>query len=95
MVGWHHRFIGHELGLTLGDGEGREACVLHSMGLQRVRQNLATEQQPQVPNWTREYTFPNCRWNILKDRIHVIKQMHFNKCLKDKLHKIPLMTTVK
>ena len=23
----------------------REACVLHSMGLQRVRYNLATEQQ--------------------------------------------------
>jgi len=22
MVGWHHQFNGHELGLTLGDGEG-------------------------------------------------------------------------
>ena len=22
MVGWHHRFNGHELGQTLGDGEG-------------------------------------------------------------------------
>ena len=28
MVGWHHRFNGHELGQTLGDGEGqgRLAC---------------------------------------------------------------------
>ena len=23
MVGWHHQFIGHELGQTLGDGEGQ------------------------------------------------------------------------
>ena len=22
MVGWHHQFIGHEFGQTLGDGEG-------------------------------------------------------------------------
>ena len=28
MVGWHHRFNGHELGQTLGDGEeqGSLAC---------------------------------------------------------------------
>ena len=25
MVGWHHRFNGHELGQTLVEGEGREA----------------------------------------------------------------------
>ena len=23
MVGWHHQFNGHELGQTLGDGEGQ------------------------------------------------------------------------
>ena len=23
MVGWHHQFNGHELGETLGDGEGQ------------------------------------------------------------------------
>ena len=22
MLGWHHQFNGHELGQTLGDGEG-------------------------------------------------------------------------
>ena len=29
FVGWHHRFNGHELGQTLGDGEGQgslECC---------------------------------------------------------------------
>ena len=28
MVGWHHQFNGHELELTLGDGEGQgsRAC---------------------------------------------------------------------
>ena len=27
MVGWHHRFNGHELGQTLGDGEGQGGLV--------------------------------------------------------------------
>ena len=27
MVGWHHQFNGHELGQTLGDGEGQEGLV--------------------------------------------------------------------
>ena len=27
MVGWHHRFNGHELGQTLGDGEGQGSLV--------------------------------------------------------------------
>ena len=25
MVGWHHLFSGHELGQSLGDGEGQES----------------------------------------------------------------------
>ena len=25
MVGWHHQLNGHELGQTLGDGEGQDA----------------------------------------------------------------------
>ena len=43
MVGWHHRFNGHELGQTLGDGEDREAwrAAIH----EEVRYNLVTEQQ--------------------------------------------------
>ena len=27
MVGWHHRFTGHELEQTLGDGEGQGGLV--------------------------------------------------------------------
>ena len=46
MVGWYHRFNGHEFEQTLGDSEGQESlgcCKL--MGLQRVRHDLVTEQQ--------------------------------------------------
>ena len=45
MGGYHHRFNGHELGPALGKGEGQGS--LQSMGLQRVRRNVATEQQQQ------------------------------------------------
>ena len=27
MAGWHHRCNGHELGQTLGDGEGQRGLV--------------------------------------------------------------------
>ena len=48
MVGWHHRFNGHEPGQTVGDGEGQGSLVmLQSMGSQRVRDDLVTEQQQQ------------------------------------------------
>jgi len=44
MVGWHHRLDGLEFEQTPGDGEG-QGSVLQSMGLPRVRHNIATEQQ--------------------------------------------------
>ena len=31
MVGWHHRFKGHELGQTLGDGEGQGSLACCSL----------------------------------------------------------------
>ena len=39
MVGWHHRFNGHEFEQAPGDGEGQggKPGMLQSMGLQRVR----------------------------------------------------------
>ena len=43
MVGWHHRLNGPEFEQT---GTGKPG-LLQSMGLQRVRHNLATEQQQQ------------------------------------------------
>ena len=39
MVGQHHRLNGHELGQTLGDGEGKRPGMLQSMGSQRVGHN--------------------------------------------------------
>ena len=40
MVGWHHWFNGHEFEQAMG-----EPVVLQSMGLQRVGNDWATEQQ--------------------------------------------------
>ena len=45
MVGWHHRFNGHELGHTLGDGEGQGGLACCSLWGRRVGHNLATEPQ--------------------------------------------------
>ena len=46
MAEWPHRRNGHELGQTLGDGEGTERPgVLQSMGSQRIGHGGATEQQ--------------------------------------------------
>ena len=30
MVGWHHQFIGHELGQTLGNNEGQRSLACSS-----------------------------------------------------------------
>ena len=47
MVGSHHQLNGYEFEQTLGDSEGKgKPSGLQSMGLQRVRHNLATKQQP-------------------------------------------------
>ena len=47
IVGWHYQFNGHEFEQTLGDSEGQESLMLQSMGSQRVKHDLATEQQQQ------------------------------------------------
>ena len=45
MVGWHYWLNGHEFEQIPGDSEGQESmCVLQSIGLQRLRHDLATEQ---------------------------------------------------
>jgi len=46
MVGWHHRLHGHELEQTPRDKE--PLGMLQSMGSQRVRHELMTEQQQQL-----------------------------------------------
>ena len=57
MARWHHRLEGHEFAQTSGDGEGKgglgccspwgQTGVLlqRNLTLQRVRQDLVTEQQ--------------------------------------------------
>ena len=45
MVGWHHRYNGHELGQTPGDGEGRGRLACCSPWVHRVGHDLVTEQQ--------------------------------------------------
>ena len=45
MVGWHHRFGGHELGKLWETVRDRRPGMLQSMGLQRVGHDLATKQQ--------------------------------------------------
>ena len=49
MVGWHHQFNEHELGKTLGDGEGQRGLVCCSPWSQRVGHDLVTEQQQSHP----------------------------------------------
>ena len=51
MVVWHHQFNGHELGQTLGVGEGQRPVVRQFMGSQRIRHDLATEQQEASDNF--------------------------------------------
>ena len=53
--GWHHWLNGYESEQTPGDSEGPgKLGVLQSMGSQRVRQDLATEQQQRIQrNWTK------------------------------------------
>ena len=60
MAGWHHGCHGHEFEQTPGDGEGQGSlvCCMQSMGLQRVRHGLVTEQQqfifPMLQRWLKE-----------------------------------------
>ena len=49
MVGWHHRFRGHVLEQTPGD-RTRQASMLQSMGLRRVRHDLTSKQLLRLKN---------------------------------------------
>ena len=53
-VGWHHWLNGHEFEQIPGESKGPgKLGVLQSTGSQRVRQDLATEQQQRIQrNWT-------------------------------------------
>ena len=47
MVGWHHQLNGHEFEQALEDRKGKPG-MLQSTGLQRVGQDLVTDQQCRV-----------------------------------------------
>ena len=49
MVGWHHQLDGHEPEQTPGGGEGQGSLAGCSLWGLKVRHNLATEQQQQLP----------------------------------------------
>ena len=54
MVGWHHQLNGHEFEQALGVGDGQRslACLLQSMGWQRVGHDWVTEL-----NWILYHSF--------------------------------------
>ena len=55
IVGWHHRFNGHEFEQNPGDREGQGSLACCSpLGLQRVKHNLVTEQQRWKENHSRQ-----------------------------------------
>ena len=43
MVGWHHKFKGHEIEQTLGDSEEQGSLACEAMGSQRVGHDQANE----------------------------------------------------
>ena len=45
MAGWYHRCHGHELGQTLGDGEGQGSLACCGPWVSRVRYDRVPEQQ--------------------------------------------------
>ena len=57
MVGWHHRLNGHEFEQTPGDSGGQKSLTGYNPAMgwgggsqsQRVRHDLATEQQQWFP----------------------------------------------
>ena len=58
LVGWYHRFNGHELWQTLGDGE-RQGTLAYCCpwGSQRAGRDLATEQQQQQHTHTHTHSY--------------------------------------
>ena len=52
MAGCYHQCNGHELGQTLGDGEGQRGLARCSPWHHRVRHDWATEQQ-----WLEDHIF--------------------------------------
>ena len=57
MVGWHHRLDGQEFEQTPGGSEG-QGSVQQCTGSQRLRHDLATEQQKTMFNFMYHLKMP-------------------------------------
>ena len=70
MVGWHRQLDGHEFEQTPGDGKGQRSLVF--MGSQRVKQDLAIEQQWQTTGLERSTQIRSVQtWGMLTKWIYV------------------------
>ena len=88
MVGWHHRFNGHEPGQTVGDGKGQGSrVILQSMRSQRVRYDLVTEQQQQQDRGKTQVSINRgmVKEDVVKENAHysgiviIIKSCHLQQ----------------
>ena len=71
MAEQHHQCNEHELGQTLGDGEGQVGLVCCSpWGSQRVKHNWVTEQQHLCIIYMQDSIFFECLGN---KRLHVLE----------------------
>ena len=75
MVGWHHRFNGHEFEQTPRDIEGREAWHIQSIGSQRVRHDRVTEEQQQGLSTSLELTQMNSFLWLSTITLYIDKQL--------------------
>ena len=64
MAGRHHQCNGHELGQTLGDGEGQGLMYYSPWQLQTAGHDWATEQQHQIM-----YSSVNCIGSMFTFRV--------------------------
>ena len=65
MVGWHHRFNGHEFEQTPRDSEGQRSQVCCSVWGHRIGYDLATEQQ-----WQQAFSWKTACLDIYYNMMH-------------------------
>ena len=62
IAGWYHQSNGHELGQTLGDGEGQGGLACYSPW---GRKQSSLPSCPQLGNWIRLSIFSNACWQSM------------------------------
>ena len=74
MVGWYYKLSGHKFEQTRKDSE--KSSVLQSMGLQRVGQDLVTEQQGNI-HPTGQAQFPTPTASAVRAPDITSQQQHY------------------